>query len=214
MNTKIVLVLLAMVSLATFASADIASTTISSPADGEIIYPNMSDPFLDVVFTTLDDENAPIMRATVKLDDGDVNRTIFSDTNLSSSNCTVSTETGGTQYVCTLRYTFPTTQGETVGSGNYDIDLNVAAFDSDGDFNALRTTTQSFAIDNRYISAAVQTVSLLLPIVLLLAAIIGILLGMYTGVVSGETAAKMVVGLIVLVVVTILIAIGLGILTP
>jgi len=215
--TNAMAILLALIAMSTLASAAISTLTISAPASGEILYPNMGDPYMDVTFTGFDDVNAPIHTIVIKLDDGDTNRTLFSDTNMGPTNCAITYDeegkAGGTQYVCTLRYTFPTTQGEIFNTGNYQVDLNFAAYNQSGDINSLRTETQTIMIDNRYISAAVQTVSLLLPVILFLAAIVGILLEMY-GVISGPKVSAIVIGLIVLVIASIVIAIGLGILTP
>ncbi len=218
MDAKKVLVIALMVTLfAGFANA-ITSITVAVPAANELFLPNLGERFIDFNFRIVDSNSLnSIHRITVDFNVGtDTNYAIFTDLNLSSTNCDFSVaEVWTTPGVnCKIRFVFPSGVRQ-ITTGTHVLDFNVHSYTQlDGplgieDGNAVVT----FRVDNRFVDTSVEALLNIMPLVLIAAMLVGIvLLGL--GAIGGKTMIIIVVGAIVSIIAVIVLSGILGVLTP
>jgi len=207
---------LILVMLAGFANATVTAT-INTPTSGQMFYPNIGDPYMDINIQVIDD-NALNSIHTVTADYNlvqhgfDVNRTMATDLNLSSANCVFATindwSTPGA--TCKFRFTFPNPRPPT---GNYSLDVNVVGSLVYANGHQYDHATTPFSIDNRFVSAATEALMNIIPIVLIAAVLVGLVLVGF-GAMSGKTLLILAVGAIVAVIATVVYSGVLAILTP
>lgn len=200
MKFKLALMATMILFLVSPAFATIQSLTVTSPSSGQIFYPNLDDDYILATFSFRDDVNAPIHKATIKINDGDSNTAFATaDTNLSTNNCTVSYGYNGGTYTCTLRYNFT---GDEV-TQDYELDFNITAYEGDGDFNATAGIIVPFSINNRLVSSGALVVIGLITLVMA-----GMLLFVLMQVLSGNADPKLMltvlgIGIVLLVVIIV-----------
>lgn len=226
METKKVLITaLILVLFAGLANAAI-TVTVTTPAANQIYYPNVidGDEYVSIVLAITDDTAAnPRHSVAIQYDPTDGNRWITpdentlttweNDLNLSSSNCTFTgvTDVWTTGATCTINYLIPTTT--QIPTGTYIMDVNVVAWTNGGAVNGEIGSVRVFGLDNRYISASVEALLNILPVVLIAAMLIGVVL-LGFGAISSRTLLVIVVGAVVSIIAVVVLSGILGVLTP
>jgi methionine-rich copper-binding protein CopC len=175
------------------------TVTVNTPTANQTFEPNMddADDCMDINFSITDNNaNQPIRKANIYYDHPDGNTYISADLNLSGAaggNCKLGEAGAWTAATCKVRYCFPS----TLTSGRYMLDVNVTGYHTGGTTQwANDEGLQNFTIDNRYITASVETLVNVTPIVLVGAIIVTITLTLL-GVVSPAVVVVLLPSLII-----------------
>jgi len=215
MDFKKAIVAMALFLFIAGASAAVTTTTVF-PADGETIFPNQGVNDIDFTFTVVDTVATNGQHtATIKFwptGSTDANTIVVADVNLGANICTDGNFSDIAD-TCIYKYVLPTGTN-AIGTNTYTLDVNVAAFASTGGATTANDNDiTSMIIDNRFVSAAVEALMNILPVILIAALLVGIVL-LFGGNLSAQSLLVIVVGAIVSIIAVLVFAVINGVLTP